>query len=299
MSKSKLFSIITIACFVSILCIPLGIVLMLYYTQWKKKTKILLTLGLTAFYALLIAFIFFIRPAYNTGGISLPFGSNSGYTAFDTGSGAKGTGSKKSSAASKSKTSNNQTPANNERIPKSVKQAQSKGSTQFIYPILFFAFIIILIIIVNLRAKGKSNYENPYVDTNKYKLPFTEDSRMPMVHFLKLALNEGEKIHFATETIQSGNEGNLAITNQRVAIFSVQENVEIPIDCIVSVTATTSTVMTIGTKFEDQEKKFYVFMPENQMKYAIAVLKWTAKNIVNTTTTNTTAQNTTSAGAEK
>ena len=265
MSKSKLFSIITIACFASILCIPLGIVLMLYYTQWKKKTKIILTLSLTAFYAALIAFIFFIKPAYNTGGISLPFGSNSGYTAFDTGSGAKGSGS-------------------GERVPKSVQQAQSKGSTQFIYPILFFAFIIILIIIVNLRSKGKSNYENPYVDTNKYKLPLAEDARMPMVHFLKLALNEGEKINYATETNQSGNEGNLAITNQRVAIFSLKENVEIPIECIVSVASTTSTVLAIGTKFEDQEKKFYVFMPENQMKYAIAVLRWTAKITENITT---------------
>ena len=284
MSKSKLFSIVTIACFASILCIPLGIVLMLYYTQWKKKTKIILTLSLTAFYAALIAFIFFIKPAYNTGGISLPFGSNSGYTAFDTGSGAKGSGSKKSAPASKNKNSNNQSPANSERVPKSVQQAQSKGSTQFIYPILFFAFIIILIIIVNLRSKGKSNYENPYVDTNKYKLPLAEDARMPMVHFLKLALNEGEKINYATETNQSGNEGNLAITNQRVAIFSLKENVEIPIECIVSVASTTSTVLAIGTKFEDQEKKFYVFMPENQMKYAIAVLRWTAKITENITT---------------
>ena len=291
MSKSKLFSIITIACFVSILCIPLGIVLMLYYTQWKKKLKIILSLSLTAFYALLIAFIFFIRPAYNTGGISLPFGSNSGYTAFDTGSGARSSGSKKSSAASKSKNSNNQSPANNERVPKSVKQAQSKGSTQFIYPILFFAFLLVLIIIVNLRAKGKSNYENPYVDTNKYKLPLAEDARMPMVHFLKLALNEGEKINFATETNQKRNEGNPAFTNQRVANFSVQENVEIPLECVVSVTATTSTVMAIATKFEDQEKKYYVFMPENQMKYAIAVLRWAAK--ITATTTNTTNQTTT------
>ena len=104
---------------------------------------------------------------------------------------------------------------------------------------------------------------------------------MPMVHFLKLALNEGEKIYFATETNQKENEGNLAITNQRVAIFSIKENVEIPVECIVSVTATTSTVMTIGTKFEDQEKKYYVFMPENQMKFAIAVLKWTAKILEN------------------
>ena len=26
-----------------------------------------------------------------------------------------------------------------------------------------------------------------------------------------------------------------------------------------------------------QEKKYYIFMPENQMKYSLAVLKWAAK----------------------
>ena len=283
MSKSKLFSIITIACFVSVLCIPLGIVLMLYYTRWKKKTKIILTLVLTTFYAGLIAFVFFIKPAYNTGGISLPFGSNSGYTAFDSGSGAKSPGSKKSHSAAKGKNSN-QNPGQNERLPKSVQQAQSKGSNQFLYPVLFFAFILILIIIVNLRSRGKSKYENPYVDTNKYKLPLAEDARMPMVHFLRLELNEGEKIYFATETNQKGNEGNFAITNQRVAIFSVTQNLEIPNECIVSAAATTSTVLAIGVKFENQEQKYYVFMPENQMKYALAVLKWTAKNITTAST---------------
>ena len=276
MSKSKLFSIITIACFVSILCIPLGIVLMLYYTQWKKKTKIILTLALTAFYAGLIAFVFFVKPAYNTGGISLPFGSNSGYTAFDSGSSAKGSGSKKSSGGSKSKNSNNQTSAQNERLPKSVQQSQGKGSSKIIYPILFFGFILILIILQNIRSKGKNKYENPYVDTNKYKLPLTESSRMPMVHFLRLDLNEGEKINFATETNQAENEGNFVITNQRVVILSLKENVEIPLETITSVGNATTTVMVIGTQAEGVEKKFYIFMPENQMKYAMAVLKWTA-----------------------
>ena len=283
MSKSKLFSIVTIACFVSILCIPLGIVLMFYYTQWKKKTKIILSISLTAFYAALLAFLFFVKPAINTGGISLPFGSNSGYTAFDSGSGAKGSGSSKSSAGEKK--SNNQNQPLSERVPKSVQQSQGKGSGKFIYPILFFGFMLFLIIMQNLRSKGKSTYENPYVDTNKYKLPLTPDSKMPMVHFLRLDLNEGEKINFATETIQKGNEGNFVITNQRVAIMTLSEGIEIPIDAVFSVSETTSTVMTIGAKFEEGEKKYYVFMPENQMKYAMAVLKWTAKNITNNQTT--------------
>ena len=133
--------------------------------------------------------------------------------------------------------------------------------------------MLFLIIWVNLRAKGKTTYENPYVDTNKYKLPLTDDSKMPMVHFLRLELNENEKLNFATETNQKGNEGNLVVTNQRVVIFSVQENVEIPLEAITGISSATSTVLTIATT----EKKYYVFMPENQMKYAIAVLKWTAK----------------------
>ena len=286
MSKSKLFSIITIACFASILCIPLGIVLMLYYTSWRKKTKIILSISLTAFYAVLLAFIFVIKPAYNTGGISLPFGSNSGYTAFDSDTGTKGNNSSKTGASSKKKNSSVQN-STTERVPKSVKQSQGKVSGNIIYPILFFLFMLLLIFWQNFRNKGKSNYENPYVDTNKYKLPLTDDSKMPMVHFLRLDLNEGEKINFATETNQKDNEGNLVITNQRVAILTLTENVELPIEAITSVSSATTTVMVIGTKNETGEKKYYVFMPENQMKYAIAVLKWTAKNAGNNLLANT------------
>jgi len=94
-----------------------------------------------------------------------------------------------------------------------------------------------------------------------------------MVHFLRLELNENEKLNFATETNQKGNEGNFVVTNQRAVIFSVQENVEIPLEAITGISSATSTVLVIATT----EKKYYVFMPENQMKYAIAVLKWTAK----------------------
>ena len=270
MSKSKLFSIITIACFVSILCIPLGIVLMLYYTSWKKKTKIILSISLTAFYAALLAFVFLIKPAYNTGGISLPFGSNSGYTAFDSGSSASGksNGGKSSGGVNKKNTSDS-----TERLPKKVQQGQKKVSSSVLYPILFFLFMLFLIIWQNIRNKGKSSYENPYVDTNKYKLPLAADAKMPMVHFLHVDLNEGEKIYFATETNQSGNEGNFVITNQRVVILAKTQNEEFAVDTVTAVSSATNTVMVITA----QEKKYYIFMPESQMKYSLAVLKWAAK----------------------
>ena len=240
---------------------------MLYYTDWKKKTKIILAVSLTAFYAGLIAFFLLVKPSFNISGISLPFGSNSGYTAFDSGSGRSA--SSKGGRSSSSKSNKN---TGSERVPKSVKQAQKKGLGNAIYPILFFGFMLLIIIIQNLRSKGKSNYENPYVDTNKYKLPFTADSKMPMVHFLHVELAPEEKINYATETNQKDNEGNFVITNRRVIIQTRTENTELPIEAVEAVSSTTSTVMAIAA----QGKKYYIFMPENQMKYAIAVLKWTA-----------------------
>ncbi|MBR5401155.1 MAG: hypothetical protein IK102_05010 [Treponema sp.] len=262
MSKSKLFSIITIACFVSILCIPIGIVLMLYYTNWKKKLKVILSLALTAFYAGLIVLVFFVKPSINTGGIGLPFGANGGYTAFDAGSGGSGSGGKGRGSKKPG-----------ELLPQQSEQtkAKGKGNGAAIYPILFFLFMLFLILWQNLRSKGKSNYENPYVDTNKYKLPLGPDSKMPMVHFLHIELGSDEKINFATETNQKDNEGNLVITNQRVIILNKTEIIELPVASVKSVSSATSTVLVIAA----DDKKYYVFMPENQMKYATAVLKWT------------------------
>ncbi len=273
MTKSRLFSIITIACFVSILCIPIGIVLMLYYTNWKKKLKLILSLSLTAFYAALIVFIFFVRPSINTSGIGLPFGSNSGYTAFDTQSSspAKSSSSKGSSGKNKKKNSS-LSPQNS-----NAKQAQGKKGNGALYPILFFLFILFLILWQNLRSKGKSNYENPYVDTNKYKLPLTPDAKMPMVHFLHVELDSDEKINFATETNQKDNEGNFVITDRRIIILNATQDVEVPLTSIQGISNATSTVLVITAP----ENKYYIFMPENQMKYAVAVLRWSmdkAKN---------------------
>ena len=166
MSKSKLFSILTIACFASILCIPIGIVLMFYYTNWKKKTKIILSISLTAFYAALIAFVFLIKPSINTSGIGLPFGSNSGYTAFDSETGGNGSSGKGQNSGRK-KTSDSS--SNEERLPKKVQQGQGKGkgNNAVIYPILFFLFMLFLILWQNFRSniywqiiQKRDNFQN-------------------------------------------------------------------------------------------------------------------------------------------
>lgn len=261
MSKNKLFSILTIACFISILCIPIGIVLMIYYTDWKKKTKIILSISLSTFYAALIVFIIFVKPSINTHGITLPFGSNSGYTAFDTETSVK-----------PAEDLSNIIEPNELTLPKKVKKSQ-ETNTRVLYSVLFFLFLLFLIIWTNLKAKKKVDYENPYVDTNKYKLPLEDDAKMPMVHYLRLQLLPEEKIHYATETTQKDNEGSFVITNQRVALFTRNENVIFPLDVLEAVSSVTNTVMVLTSG----ERKYYIFMPENQMKYALAVLRWTVK----------------------
>ena len=83
MQKNKLFSIITIACFCSIVLIPVGLALMWYMTGWKKKRKIIITAAGTLLYGTLVALILLVEPSYNTGGVSLPFKYSGGETAFD------------------------------------------------------------------------------------------------------------------------------------------------------------------------------------------------------------------------
>ncbi len=57
MSKDRMFSIITIACFVSILFIPIGLVTMWFSTSWKKKLKFILSAAFTLLYVGIVALI--------------------------------------------------------------------------------------------------------------------------------------------------------------------------------------------------------------------------------------------------
>jgi hypothetical protein len=133
--------------------------------------------------------------------------------------------------------------------------------------------MLFLIIWQNIRNNRKPHYENPYVDTNKYKLPLSDDAKIPIVHFLKLRLNKEEKIIFATETNQKDNEGDLIITNQRVVIMDKTQNVEFPLGVLTAVSSVTDTVMLLTSG----DRKYYVFMPESQLKYALATIRWSYK----------------------
>ena len=160
-------------------------------------------------------------------------------------------------------------------MPRSVKKQSGRTLGRSFYAFLFFLIILILILWRNFHGAAKKDvYENPYVDTNLYKLPLAEDAKTPLVHFLRLKLNPDEKILYATETVQKDNEGDFVVTNQRAVIFSKTGASEIPLSSLTAVLSVSNSVMQLTNNGEEGEQKAYVFLPESQMKYALAIVRW-------------------------
>ena len=142
---------------------------------------------------------------------------------------------------------------------------------------MFFLFMLFIIIWQNLKAKKKTDsYENPYVDTKKYKLPLDNNFKIPTVHFTKIELDENEKIIFATETTQKNQEGDFVVTDKRIIVLGKSENYEILLQELSAVSSITNSVMQISS----DERKYYIYVPENQMKYAIAIVRWAYAQII-------------------
>ena len=279
MQRDKVFSIITIACFCTILLIPIGLALMWFQTKWKTKRKIIITSAGSLLYIAIVAFVLLLEPSYNTGGVSLPFKYSGGETAYEASAnpGRPSKKDKKVSPASdkKQKSDSEQSKAEEERIPRSVKKQSGRALGRGFYIFLFFLIVMILILWRNFRSAGKKDeYENPYVDTNLYKLPLADDAKMPLVHFLRLKAAQGEKILYATETVQKDNEGDFVVTDKRVVIFSKTGTTEVPLTALSAVLSVSNSVMQLTASGEEGEQKYYVFLPESQMKFALAIVKW-------------------------
>ena len=274
MQREKVFSIITIVCFASIIFIPIGLVLMFYFTDWKKKKKIIIAAITTVLYIGIFVVIMNLHPSYNTSGISLPGNYDKGGTEFETN--MSGT---KTSEDMELMEGRGQLPAedidNLDRLPKTIKKENNKKNTRWVMPVLFFLVMLILIIIQNIRSsKNKTGYDNPYVDVTKYKLPLEKGCKFPMVHFLHLTPRPDEKFLYATETTQKDNEGNFVVTNQRVVIFNKENTVSYKLRELTIVVSITDNVLQVVAG----EEKNFIFLPDNQMKYALAVLRYAYEN---------------------
>ena len=159
MQRDKVLSIITIACFCSIILIPLGLALMWFMTAWKKKRKIIITGAGSLLYIALVALVLLIEPSYNTGGVSLPFKYSGGETAFES-SVNPGKSSKKDKKAApesdkKKKSDENKENTDEERLPRSVKKQSGRTLGRSFYVFLFFLIILILILWRNLSYRSQ------------------------------------------------------------------------------------------------------------------------------------------------
>lgn len=278
--KEKTKSIIIIICFATILFIPIGLALMWTTTKWKTKIKVILTSLLGVFYISGVLFLLFFEPSKpNPDSLTVPIQLSENYSPEDALISTNGKNTISQDEAentnSRKKTKKSQkNDSSEERLPKSL-QKNKGNSGRLVYSILFFLFMLFLVIWQNIKNKNKPHYENPYVDTSKYKLPLSDDAKLPMVHFLNLRLNKDEKITFATQTTQKDNEGDFVITNQRVLIMNKSENIEFPLKVLTAVSSVTDSVMLLTSG----ERKYYIFMPESELKYALAVLRWCYKKM--------------------
>lgn len=273
MQRNKTFSIITIICFCSVIFIPIGLVLMWYSTQWSKKRKFILSGIMTIVYVAIICFLMLFEPNQSGSGSGLPFGKGnqnveSQYESEPDKSSKK---AKQSGTNPSGNEKEDNFPKEKEKLPKKVQKGESKALGKSFYTIMFFLFMLFIIIWQNLKAKKKTgNYENPYVDTKKYKLPLDANFKIPTVHFTKIELEENEKIIFATETTQKNQEGDFVVTDKRIIVLGKSENYEIPLQELATVSSVTNSVMQITSGTQ----KYYIFVPENQMKFAVATVHW-------------------------
>ena len=279
MQRNKTFSIITIICFCSVIFIPIGLVLMWYSTQWSKKRKFILSGIMTIVYIAIVCFLMLFEPNQSGSGSGLPFGNGnqnveSQYESEHHKSSKK---AKQSGANPSGNEQKDNFPKEKEKLSKKVQKGESKALGKSFYTIMFFLFMLFIIIWQNLKAKKKTgNYENPYVDTKKYKLPLDANFKIPTVHFTKIELEENEKIIFATETTQKNQEGDFVVTDKRIIVLGKSENYEILLQELSAVSSITNSVMQISS----DERKYYIYVPENQMKYAIAIVRWAYAQII-------------------
>ena len=273
MQRNKTFSIITIICFCSVIFIPIGLVLMWYSTQWSKKRKFILSGIMTIVYVAIVCFLMLFEPNQSGSGSGLPFGNGnqnveSQYESEHHKSSKK---AKQSGANPSAKENEDIFQKENSKLQKKVQKGESKALGKSFYTIMFFLFMLFIIIWQNLKAKKKTgNYENPYVDTKKYKLPLDANFKVPTVHFTKIELEENEKIIFATETTQKNQEGDFVVTDKRIIVLGKSENYEIPLQELATVSSVTNSVMQITSGTQ----KYYIFVPENQIKFAVATVHW-------------------------
>lgn len=269
----SLLDIIVIACFISLVFSPVGIGLMWWKSKWSKKTKIIISGCFGIVLAGIIALLVFLNsePQAGAGGGAPFFGIEKEY---DGGGGNGGKGSEYKPKKSSSKSKGNGSSQSNAQVSEQ-SFIEKAGESRVTYILLFILIMVILIVWRNLKGGNRGVSENPYVDTNKYKIPVPDGFEFPQVHYTKITLQPDEKILYATTAEQKANAGDIVVTNKRFIFVSKKDPLDMALGELSSISSMSNTTLLVNSG----DKAFYFFVQDTQMRFVLAITRWAYEKI--------------------
>lgn len=250
--KFSLLDIIIIACFISLVFSPVGVVLMWWKSKWSKKSKLIVT----GVFALIIAAIITVVVLMN---VTPKAGNGSGNPLVGIERKAEGGGG--GSRAGSSQMSK----------PEGSPFVQKVTKSRWFYFFILVVVMAIIAVIRNLKGfKPKGGDANPYVDTNLYEIPIPDGFVFPEVKFSKLPLQADEKIYFATPAELKDNSGDIVITNKRFMFLGRKENYDFPLKDLTSIFSLSNTTLSLSAG----EKTYYFFIHHSQMRFVLQITKY-------------------------
>ncbi|MCF0242218.1 MAG: hypothetical protein HUK25_06230 [Treponema sp.] len=270
--KFSLFEIIIIACLISVVLSPVGLVLMWIKSGWSKKIKIILTGVFALLYILIIVLFLALSGSSSSGGNSnMPdFGIES--DGGGSGGGGKIKENKNKKARSGSGKNSNSSKNVTSDSPSSFVQKVKKS--RFTYFFIFLILIAVIVVLRNLKFKKIKPKDNPYVDTSLYTIPVPEHFEFPSVHYTKFMPLSGETIIFACPAETKDNAGDIIITNTRFIFHGKKGDVIIPIGELTAISSMSNTALSVSAN----EKNFYFFVKDTQMRFVLQITRWLYAN---------------------
>jgi len=275
----SLYEIIILACFISLIFSPAGLFLMWWKfksgmkCKWSLKTKIIISGAFTLLYAGVVLLFVFLNAEPSSGsGSGLPFFGIE--QSSDIGGGGGGHSNeykpKKSSASSKGQGSSSST--------SSMAQEsfiEKAGKSRVTYILLFVLIMVALIVWRNLKGGIGSVSENPYVDTNKYKIPIPDGFEFPPVHYTKITLQPDEKILYATTAEQKANAGDIVVTDRRFFFVAKKDALDLSLGELTSISSMSNTALLVNVG----DKAYYFFVQDTQMRFVLQITRWAYEKI--------------------
>lgn len=266
--RFTLMEIIIIACLISVIFSPAGIILMWIKCKWSKKLKLILT-GAFALLYILIALLVAVFNSSGSGGSgnNMPdFGIES--DAGGSGGGGKVKENKKSSKSYKPATQPKPSSSNSEASGGSVMQKVKKS--RLTYLILFLVVIAVVVVLRNLKFKKTKKGDNPYVDSELYVFPIPDQFTFPPVRYTKLDLQPEEKILFACPAETKDNPGDIVITDKRFEFHGKKGDVKISIENLSAIASMSNTALSVTA----EDKTHYFFVKDTQMRFVLQIVRW-------------------------